>query len=70
MTKTLELVFRTAAGSEVSVNIPDPKDDVTLAEAQNAMQNILDKNIFVVKGSAFIGIADARILSRETVALV
>ena len=72
MTKTLEMVFRTEAGSEVSLNVPDPKDDLTLAQAQAqaVMQDVIDRNIFVVKGSALAEKVEARISSRETVALV
>jgi hypothetical protein len=70
MTKTLELVFRTGAGKEVTISLPDPKDDLTLVQAQNVMQDIITKNIFVNKGSALAERVEARIRSRETVALV
>jgi len=70
MTKTLEMVFRTGAGNEASITLTDPKDELTLAEAQAAMQVIIDKNIFAVKGSQLVDIVEARILSRETVVLV
>ncbi|SMC39691.1 DUF2922 domain-containing protein [Sporomusa malonica] len=70
MTKTLEMVFRTAAGNEVSLNLPDPKDDLTLTQAQAVMQDVIDKNIFVIKGSALAEKVEARVSSRETVALV
>ncbi len=70
MIKTLELVFRTSAGNEVTLSLPDPKDDLTLAEAQTVMQDIITRNIFVNKGSALTERVEARIRSRETVALV
>lgn len=70
MTKTLELVFRTSAGKEVIISLPDPKADLTLAQAQAVMQEIITSDIFVNKGSALTERVEARIRSRETVALV
>lgn len=70
MSKTLELVFRTSAGKETNISIPDPKDDLTLMQAQAVMQDILDKNIFSVKGNALTEKVEARIRNRDTVALV
>jgi hypothetical protein len=69
MAKTLELVFRTGAGKETTINLPDPKDDLTLAQAQTVMDDIIAKNIFVIKGSALTERVEARVRSSETVAL-
>lgn len=69
MTKTLELVFRTSAGKEAVISLPDPKDDLTLAQAQSVMQDMIAKNIFAIKGSELAERVEARIRSRETVAL-
>lgn len=70
MAKTLEMVFRTGAGKETVINLPDPKADLTLAQVQTVMQDIITKNIFLVKGNALTERVEARIRSRETVALV
>ncbi|WP_371362997.1 hypothetical protein SRRS_39970 [Sporomusa rhizae] len=70
MSKTLELVFRTSAGKETTISVPDPKDDLTLVQAQAVMKDIIDKNIFSVKGNALTEKVEARIRNRETVALV
>ncbi|MDF2875431.1 MAG: hypothetical protein K0R22_2114 [Sporomusa sp.] len=70
MIKTLEMVFRTNAGKEAILSVPDPKDGLTLAEAQVVMQDIVTKNIFSIKGSTLAETVEARIRSRETVALV
>ena len=70
MAKTLEMVFRTNAGNEVSVNLPDPKEDLTLAQAQTVMDDMIAKNIFVIKGSALAEKVEARVRSSDTVALV
>jgi hypothetical protein len=70
MTKTLELVFRTSAGTETTISVVDPKDDLTLAQAQTVMQDIITKNIFEIKGSVLAEKVEARIRSLDTVALV
>jgi len=69
MTKTLELVFRNATGKEIILSIPDPRADLTLAQAQVVMQDIITKNIFTSTGGDFAQIVEARINSREVTAL-
>lgn len=69
MAKTLEMVFRTSVGKETTISVPDPKDDLTLAQAQAVMSDIIAKNIFAVKGNALTERVEARIRTRETVAL-
>ena len=70
MTKTLQMVFLNSAGKETIISVADPKDDLTLAQVQAVMQDIIDKSIFVVKGNTLAGQVEARISNRETVALV
>lgn len=69
MTKTLEMVFRTSAGNELTISLPDPKADLKLSEAQAVMDDIITRNVFVNKGSALVERVEARIRSRETVVL-
>lgn len=69
MVKTLELVFRNASGQSVTISMADPKDELTLAEAQVVMQDIISKNIFTSKGGDLTEAVDARVRSRETVSL-
>lgn len=40
MTKTLEITFRTEQGKEVVLNLPNPKDGITLAVVQTVMNSI------------------------------
>jgi hypothetical protein len=69
MTKTLELVFRNATGKEIVLSILDPRADITLAQAQTVMQDIVTKNIFTSTGGDLVQIVEARINSREVTAL-
>lgn len=61
MKKTLEMVFRNAAGAEATISIGDPKDGLTLAEVQTVMQDIIAKNIFSTKGGDLSDVVEARI---------
>lgn len=69
MVKTLELVFRNQSGKEVTINLADPRDDVTQAQAKAVMQDILTKNIFSTKGGDLTQIVDARVRTRDAVSL-
>lgn len=70
MAKTLELVFRTSAGKETTISLADPKDDLTLVQAQTVMQDMIAKNIFEIDGNTLTERVEARIRNLETVALV
>lgn len=69
MTKTLSMVFRDAAGKEVTISLADPKDGLTLAEVRTVMQDVVSRNIFMSKNGDLVETGDARILSRDTVVL-
>ena len=46
MKKVLEMTFRNVAGKEVTLSLADPKDDLTLAQVNTVMDDIVAKNIF------------------------
>ncbi len=69
MAKTLEMVFRSEGGKEVTISLPDPRDDLNLAQVHMVMQDIIDKKIFSTKSGELAQISDARIRSNDTAAL-
>lgn len=69
MTKTLEMVFRNQDGKEVTVRIADPKDDLTKAQVDPVMQDIIAKNVFTTNGGDLVQIVDARIRTGDAVSL-
>lgn len=69
MTKTLEMVFRNQSGKEVVLSVADPREDLTKAEVDAVMGDIVAKNIFSSKGGDFIQAIEARIRTRDAVAL-
>jgi hypothetical protein len=60
-TRTLEMVFKTGGGKEVTVAVKDPKDDLTLAELQTVMETIIAKNIFSTTSGDLVSVVEAQI---------
>ena len=70
MDKEAELIFKTSLDGQFTLNVPDPRDDLTLAIVTAVMQTIIDKNVFITKTGELIGILEARIHTSETIPLV
>ena len=68
--KTLEMTFRKSDGNETVISLADPKDDLTLAQVQTVMQDIITKNLFVVKTATLAEIVEAQIRVVDVTELV
>lgn len=66
LTRRLELIFQTSGGGRLRISIPDPKEDLTPAEVQAAMNTVIAKNIFTSRTGDAVAILGARIVSRDT----
>jgi len=60
-TKSLELVFISGGNKEVTVVVKDPKEDLTLAEAQAVMATIIAKNVFASTSGDLVTAKEAQI---------
>ena len=69
MAKTLEMVFLSEGGKEVSLSIADPKENLTMAEVKTVMDNIIAKQVFTSKTGDLAKIVEARINSKDTAVL-
>lgn len=67
MAKTLELIFTTIAGKDVTLSVDEPREDVTDAELLAGMQSIIAQNVFEVEGSPLGAVKGARIVERNIV---
>ena len=65
MQQTLRMVFRNAEGRIVSINLADPKAELTEMEVDITMDSILTKNIFTTTGGDIVSKVRAEIVSRE-----
>ncbi|HWR06773.1 MULTISPECIES: DUF2922 domain-containing protein [Sporomusa] len=70
MKKYLDMTFRDSVGKEVTLSLPDPKDDLTLAQVNTAMDTIIAKNILVNRGSELVSRVEAIVRISDSVALV
>lgn len=50
VTKNLQMVFTLADGKKLTYNLADPKDDVTRAQVESTMTNMITNNV-VMKDS-------------------
>jgi hypothetical protein len=64
--KTLRLVFANQTGNTVSINVPDPKDGLTGAQAKTLMDTIVAKNIFDSTGGNLVTVKAAAITVSQT----
>lgn len=69
MAKTLAMVFRNESGKLVTLNVAEPRDNLTTAEVQAVMQDIVTKNIFSSKGGSLVQSVDAKLNSRDATVL-
>lgn len=65
MTKTLELKFSTSAGKTKTMSVKDPILDLSPVVAQQAMDKIINLNLFEVDGvNPYAGRLSARYVER------
>lgn len=62
--QTLRIRFRNQAGRTVSFSIDNPRDDVTAAEIEAAMDLVLARNIFTSSGGDLVAKYDATVTDR------
>jgi len=69
MAQVLQLTFANIAGSTMTININDPKPNLTEAEVNAAMQIIIDQAVFSKDGFLFNVKKSARIVERNVTAI-
>ncbi|WP_337477838.1 DUF2922 domain-containing protein [Phascolarctobacterium succinatutens] len=65
MEKSLQLVFKNAVGSTKIITISNPKENLTKAETDEAMQKIVAANVFSTLGGDLIQAVEARVVNRN-----
>jgi hypothetical protein len=70
MAKTLQLNFSTATGKNVMLTVDEPREDLTAAEIEAAMQEIITSGVFEVDGSPLETAKNARIVERNVTEIV
>ncbi|OPX90707.1 MAG: hypothetical protein A4E53_00885 [Pelotomaculum sp. PtaB.Bin104] len=62
MAKVLRMSFKNEGGNTVSISLDAPRDNVTEAEVQTAMDLVITKNIFTSSGGNLVSKSDAKII--------
>ena len=65
MEKSLQLVFKNAAGSTKIITISNPKENLTKAQTDEAMQKIVAANVFKTVGGDLTQAVEARVVNRN-----
>ena len=65
MEKSLQLVFKNAAGSTKIITISNPKENLSKAETDAAMQKIVAANVFNPLGGDLVQAVEARVVNRN-----
>lgn len=65
MARVLQLTFANIAGNTMTININDPKPNLTEAEVNAAMQTIIDQQVFSKDGFLFNVKKSANIVERN-----
>lgn len=70
METSLQLVFRNEQGKLTTINLANPKGNLTEAQITAAMDVVVQKNIFQSTGGPLVSKVRARLTSREVVDVV
>lgn len=65
MEKSLQLVFKNASGTTKIITISNPKENLSKAETDAAMQKIVTANVFSTVGGDLVQAVEARVVNRN-----
>lgn len=64
------MLFLNEEGRNVTLSVPDAREDLLPAEVETVMTNILQRNIFITAGGEISGLNKAQVVSRDVETLV
>ena len=70
VTQTLKMAFLTQSGSRTTISVDNPRDNVTQAEVQAAMNTVVSKNVFTGTGGDLTAIDSAKIVDITTTDII
>ena len=66
VTKKLLMTFKTDEDKNVSISIEDPRENLTESEILEAMNLIIEKDVFMPNGEALVEKVGAKVVETET----
>lgn len=70
MIRTLQMIFKNQEGRNVTISVPDARENLQAAEVEAAMMGILARNIFRTTGGDIAEASKAQVVSRQVDTLV
>lgn len=64
MSKSLDLLFANTEGKTVRINVDEPKDSLTAEQIGQAMETIIQSNVFTSSGGSLVSKKGARIIEQ------
>lgn len=64
--KVLRMVFKNEGGTNFSISLNDPRENLTGAEIEAAMDQVIAKNVFITAGGALVSKQDISITDSTT----
>ncbi len=65
MQKTLRMIFKNAAGKNVSINLPDPDSKITAMEVEAVMDSVISRNVFDTSGGDIESKVRSEVVARD-----
>ena len=66
VTKKLLMTFKTDEDKNVSISVEDPKQNLTKSQKLEAMNLIIEKDVFMPNGEALVEKVGAKVVETET----
>ena len=66
ITKKLIMTFKSSYDKKVSISVDNPREDLTESEIKEAMNTIIEKNIFSPNGGSLVSSVSAKVVQTDT----
>ena len=66
ITKKLIMTFKSSDNKNVSISVDNPREDLTESEIKEAMDTIIQKNIFSPNGASLVSVVSAKVVQTDT----
>lgn len=66
ITKKLIMTFKSSDDKKVSISVDNPREDLTENEIKEAMDTIIEKNIFSPNAASLVSAVSAKVVQTDT----
>ncbi|QNO14483.1 DUF2922 domain-containing protein [Alkalicella caledoniensis] len=69
-TTTLQMIFKNAQGRNVTISVADPIEPMDSNQVQQAMEEIISKDVFTSPGGDLVEVVAARLVARQVTEII